>query len=102
MRSKKPLSFKIFLIIISIVGSVLITSTLFFYYQIDRKYSMILAFFMFIALAFAPVGAYSGFKYKSEEKNLKLLNSIGKIGNTLIFLFIITLMAIAVFLKANQ
>lgn len=101
MTGKKPTSFKIFIAVITITALVFLTATLFSYYQVDKKYSMILAFFMFVAFAFATTGIYTGFKYKSDEKKSKIQNRIGLIGNVLIFLFTIGLMAIAALTKVR-
>lgn len=101
MTEKKPTSFKIFITVITITTLVFLTATFFSYYQIDNKYSMILAFFMFVALAFTTVGIYTGFKHKTDEKKSKTQNRIGLIGNLLIFLFTIGLMAFAALTKAS-
>ena len=101
MTNKKPTSFKIFVGVISITALVFLAASICTYYQVDRKYSMLLAFIMFVAFSFTTVGIYSGFKFKTEEKNLKRLNRIGVIGNFLIFLFTISLMAYAALMKAN-
>lgn len=99
MIEKKPTSFKIFISVITITALVLLTATLFSYYKVDKKYAMILAFFMFVALAFTPVGINIGFMHKTEENKAKIQNLFGLIGNLLIFLFIIGLMAFAAFLE---
>ncbi len=57
---------------------------------------MLLAFCMFIALAFTTVGIYTGFRYKAEDERSKILNRIGLIGNLIIFLFTMGMMALAV------
>lgn len=101
MKYKTPTSFKVFIAVITITALVFITANLFSYYRVDKKYSMILAFFMFIALAFTTVGIYSGFKYKPNDNRTKLFNRIGLIGNLLIFLFTIGVMAIAALSKAS-
>jgi amino acid transporter len=101
MTEKIPTSFKIFILVITITGLAFLTATLFSYYQVDKKYSMILAFFMFVALAFTTVGIYAGFKHKTDERKPKTQNKIGCIGNLLIFLFTITLMAYAALTNAN-
>ncbi len=101
MTTKKPTSLKIFITVISITALVLLTSTLFSYYQVDKKYAMLLAFFMFIALAFTTVGIYAGLKYKTDENKAKIQNRVGLIGNLVIFLFTIGLMAIAALTKAS-
>jgi len=95
MQVKKPTSFKIFIVVISIVAMVFLTATFFSYYQVDKKYAMFLALFMFIALAFTTVGIYTGFKHTAEEKKAKIQNRIGLIGNLLIFLFTVGIMAFA-------
>lgn len=102
MKEKKPTSFKIFILVISIVTLVFLTATLFFYYKVDMRYSMILAFFMFVALSFTTVGIYTGFKNKVNEKKVKNQNKIGLIGNLLIFLFTIGLMAFAALKEASN
>ena len=101
MTEKKPTSFKIFIAVITISALVFLTATLFSYYQVDKKYSMILAFFMFVALAFTTVGIYTGFKHTTDEKKAKTQNRIGLIGNLLIFLFTVGLMAFAELTKAS-
>jgi hypothetical protein len=95
MTEKKPASFKIFIVTIVITVLVFLTATLFSYYQIDKRYSMVLAFFMFIALAFTAVGIYTGLKHRTEENKAKIQNRIGLFGNFAIFLFTICLMAFA-------
>jgi hypothetical protein len=100
MTSKKPTAFKILITVISITALVFLAATLFSYYRVDKKYSMILAFFMFVALAFTTIGIYSGIKYKSDENKTKIQNRIGLIGNLLIFLVTIGLMLFAALTKA--
>lgn len=100
MTEKKPTSFKIFIAVITITALVFLTATLFSYFRVDKKYAMILAFFMFVALAFTTVGIYTGLKHKTEENKSKTQNRIGLIGNLLIFLFTIALMAFAALTKA--
>ena len=102
MTQKKPTAFKIFIAVISITASVFLTATLFSFYRVDKKYAMILAFFMFIALAFTTVGIYSGLKFKSDESKSKLQNRIGLIGNAIIFLFTVGLMLYAALTKAKH
>ncbi len=102
MTEKKPTSFRIFIGVISITALVFLTATLFSYYQVDKTYSMLLAFFMFVAFAFTTVGIYTGFKFKTQEKRTKTLNRIGLIGNLLIFLFTIGLMLFAALTKASN
>lgn len=101
MPNKKPTSFKIFIIIFSITALVILSATLLSYYKADKKYSMFLALIMFVALAFSTVGIYSGFKYKSEVDKYKLQNKIGLIGSLIIFLFTISLMTMAAFMKTK-
>ncbi len=91
--TKKPASFKIFIAIISITALVFLAATLFSYYRIDKKYTMILAFCMFVAFAFTTIGIYTGFKEKPDENKAKIQNRVGLVGNMLIFLFTIGLMA---------
>ena len=102
MPDKKPTSFKVFIGVISLTTLVILTATLCSYYRVDKKYSMILAFFQFIALAFTTVGIYTGFKYKTEENSSKVFNRIGLIGNSIIFLFTIALMAYATLLNVKK
>lgn len=71
MTEKKPTSFKIFIAVFTITALVFLTASLFSYYQVDKKYSMILAFFMFVALAFTTVGIYTGFNHKIDQKKIK-------------------------------
>ena len=101
MTEKRPTSFKIFIAVLTITLLVFLTSILFSLFHVDKKYSMILAFFMFVALAFTTVGIYSGFKYKADSNTTKTHNRIGLIGNWLIFLFTIGLMAFAALTKAS-
>ena len=101
MQVKKPASFRIFIIVISIVALVFLTATLFSFYRVDVKYAMILAFFMFVALAFTTVGIYTGFKYKTDDNKTKIQNRIGLIGNLLIFLFTVGIMAFAALADAS-
>jgi amino acid transporter len=101
MTEERPTSFKNFIVVITITALVFLTATFFSYYQVDKKYSMILAFFMFVALTFTTVGIYTGFKHKTEGKKSKIQNRIGLIGNLLIFLFTIALMALAALTAAS-
>ena len=101
MQVKKPTSFRIFIIVISIVALVFLTATLFSFYRVDVKYAMILAFFMFVALAFTTVGIYTGIKYKTDDNKTKIQNRIGLIGNLLIFLFTVGIMAFAALAGAS-
>ena len=101
MQVKMPASFRIFIIVISIVALVFLTATLFSFYRVDVKYAMILAFFMFVALAFTTVGIYTGFKYKTDDNKTKIQNRIGLIGNLLIFLFTLGIMAFAALAGAS-
>ena len=95
MEDKKPTSFKVFIAVIFITALVFLTTTFCFYYLVNMKYVIILAVFQFIALAFTSVGIYTGFKYKTDENRSKIFNRIGLIGNSIIFLFTIVLMAYA-------
>lgn len=99
MTDKGRISFNIFIVVLSIICLVFLTATAFSYYQVDKKYTIILAFFMFIALSFTTVGIYTGLRSNTEETRLKILNRIGLIGNLLIFLFTVGLMAFAAFSK---
>ena len=101
MQVKMPASFRIFIIVISIVALVFLTATLFSFYRVDVKYAMILAFFMFVALAFTTVGIYTGIKYKTVDNKTKIQNRIGLIGNLLIFLFTLGIMAFAALAGAS-
>ena len=101
MQVKMPASFRIFIIVISIVALVFLTATLFSFYRVDVKYAMILAFFMFVALAFTTVGIYTGIKYKTDDNKTKIQNRIGLIGNLLIFLFTLGIMAFAALAGAS-
>ncbi len=101
MKTSKPASFKIFIVVISILALAYLIATLFSYFQVDKKYAMCLAFLMFIALAFTTVGIYTGFKYQAEEKKAKIQNRIGLVGNLLVFIFTIALMALAAFTEAS-
>ena len=92
MTKGKPTSFKIFLAVVLITTLVFVSATFFYIYQIDKKYTMLLAFFMFVAFAFTTVGIYTGLKYRTEDKSAKTFNRIGLIGNILIFTFTIGLM----------
>lgn len=91
MKSKLPVSFKIFIAVISITIVVFILANLFSYYQVDKKYAMFLGALMFIALAFTTVGIYTGFVHKTEDSRLKIYNRIGLTGNLFIFLLTIGL-----------
>lgn len=102
MTTKKPTSYKVFITVISITAIVFLIAVLFAHYQVDKKYTMVLALLMFIALAFTTVGIYSAFKFTSDETKLKLLNRIGLIGNFMIFAFTIALMAYAALTKADS
>lgn len=95
MTKNKPTSFKVLLVVISITVLVLLTATLFSYYQVDKKYSMFLAFFMFVTLSFTTVGIYSGFKYKTDDSKHRRLNLAGLIGNLIIFVFTLSIMGYA-------
>ena len=99
MTKNKPTSFKIFTAVISITALVFLTATLFSYYQVDKKYSMLLAFFMFVALAFTTVGIYSGFKFKTDDIKHRRLNLVGLIGNLTIFVFTLGIMGYAALTK---
>jgi hypothetical protein len=99
MTKNKPTSFKVFIAVISITALVILTATLFSYYQVDKKYSMLLAFFMFIALAFTAVGIYSGFKFKADDFKHRRLNLVGLIGNLTIFVFTLSIMGYAALTK---
>ncbi len=101
MADKKPTSFKVFIAVASITALIFLTATLFSYYQVNMKYSMILALCMFIALAFTTVGIYAGFKFRSVEKRSKIFNRVGLIGNVLIFLFTILIMTFAALTTGN-
>jgi hypothetical protein len=89
MATKKPTSFKVFLLVISVVAAALGTATLFSYFQVDKKYSMSLTILIFVAMSFANIGIYTGFKDKNQESG-RLLNRIGLVGNifaVVVFLF---------------
>ena len=101
MTTKKPTSFKIFIIVISITALDFLAASLFSYYHVDKKYTMILAFFLFVAFAFTTVGIYTGFKDKPNEKKARIQNRVGLIGNFLVFLFVLGLMAFAAVMEAS-
>ncbi|MFA9214583.1 MAG: hypothetical protein ACEQSR_12165 [Candidatus Methylacidiphilales bacterium] len=102
MYKNKPTSFKVFIAVTSITGLIFLTATVFSYYQVDKKYSMILAFFMFVALAFTTVGIYAGFKFKTEDRKHRRLNLIGFIGNVIIFVFTLCIMGYAAMSKTTD
>lgn len=101
MTTNKSISFKIFIVVISIVAIAFLAEILFSHYQVDIKYARGIAFIMFIALSFTTVGIYTGFKHQAEEKKAKIQNRIGLIGNLTVFLFTIVVMAIAAFTQAG-
>ncbi len=86
----KPFSFKVFLVLLLITAGVFIAATLLSQAQADKKYATILAFFLFVAMSFSPVGIYAGLKDKSN--NQKTYNRIGIYGNLLFYVFILFLM----------
>jgi len=102
MNNNKPTSFRIFIAVISVTALIFLAATLLSYYRADKKYSMLLAFFMFVAFAFTTVGIYSGLKLRTDEKRVKTFNRIGLIGNLLIFLFTLGLMLFAALATASH
>ena len=101
MTTTKPTSFRIFSAVISITVFVFLTATVFSFYRVDTKYAMILAFLMFVALSFTTVGIYTGFTYRTDDDKAKMFNRIGLIGNLIICLFTIGLMAFAAMTTAS-
>ena len=95
MKEKKPTSFRIFIVVVTVIALLFLTATLFSHYHVDKKYAMILAFFMFVTLSFTTVGIYTGFNHITDNKKSKNQNRFGLIGNLLIFLLTIVIMAIA-------
>lgn len=102
MTKNKPKSFKVFIVVISISVLVFLTATLFSYYQVDKKYSLLLALFMFVAFTFTTVGIYSGFKFKTDDNKHRRLNLLGIIGNLLIFIFTLGIMGYAALTKTTD
>jgi len=102
MAKSKPTSFKVFIVVTSITALVFLTATVFSYYQVDKKYSMILAFFMFVALAFTTVGIYTGYKFITEDRKHRRLNLIGFIGNVIIFVFTLCILGYAALTKTTD
>jgi hypothetical protein len=94
--------FKVFLAVISVTALVFLAASLFSYYRVDKKYAMLLAFFLFVAFAFTTVGIYSGFKLKTNNIKFKRLNLVGLLGNLVIFLFTLGLMLYAALSKATN
>ena len=93
---------KIFIALISVTTLVFLTSFLFSYYQIDKRYSIILAFTLFVAMSFAPLGIYSSLKNKEIENRQKLLNKVGLIGNSIIFALVLIIMIVVAYGKINE
>jgi|GEM_PF-2744044 len=100
MKEKKPISYKIFIVTFTLTSIVFLLASLINYFQADKKHSMTLAFIMMIVFALAAIGMYTGFTNKTELSNIKKYNRIGLIGNLLIFVLTIGLMAIAAFTTA--
>lgn len=99
MIKNKPTSFKILIAAILITALVFMTTPLFSYYQVDKKYSIFLAFFMLVAFALTTIGIYSGFKLKTDDNKHRRINLVGLIGNLLIFVFTLGIMGYAALTK---
>ena len=99
--TEKPISYNIFILVITITALLLFITALFSYYQVDKKYSMILAIIMFVALSFTTVGIYTGYNHRTDEKKSITKNRIGLIGNLMIFLITIGMMIFAAFTEAK-
>lgn len=97
MTNLKPLSFKVFLIVVSVTVFNFIAALLLSYNHANIKYSMVLALLQFIAMSGSLMGIYTGFKYNSDDKKNLLFNKIGLIGCLVIFSLTIVIMAIAAF-----
>jgi hypothetical protein len=95
MATRKPTSYIVFLVVISMTTLNLIMATILSTYDDGMKYAMVSAFFLFIGLTFTTVGIYTGFKYRTEENKPRVQNKIGLVGNLIIFLFTVCIMAYA-------
>ena len=98
MNEKTPLTFKIFIISFSVVISVILLSVLYFYFQINRKYTILLPILLTINSAMNPLGVYIAIKAKpAGSDRATRLNKIGLIGNAILYvLFLAILVVMAV------
>jgi hypothetical protein len=87
--AKKPKSFNIFVIAMSIVA----VTTLASLFIADILLAMVLAVILFIAMIFTIIGFISGLKYKGQES--KSYNKVGLIGNLVLFVTIVIMMFFA-------
>lgn len=102
MAQKPPTSFRVFVAVLSATAFAFLIAVIFSMLQVDRKYAMILALLLFISFAFTTVGIYAGFKFKTDDIKLRRRNLIGLIGNLVIFLFILYIMAHAALTSGAQ
>jgi hypothetical protein len=97
MKSKKPASIIVLIIVLAITIITLITSVLFSRYQVDIKYAIYLGILMIIALSLMTVGIFAGMRFKSDQHRPTNLNRIGLFGNLFMLLFTIGLMVYATY-----
>lgn len=102
MKHKKPTSFIVFIIAVSITVLVFISAILFSIYDVDLRYTMILAFFMLLAFILSAFGIYTGFKNKTHQKKFQRLNQLGLIGNIFFYFCMIVIIAMAALSKVSQ
>lgn len=102
MKQKRPTSFIAFLISVAITVVVFIAAIFFIIYDLDLKYTMILAIFMFVAFVSSAFGIYTGFKNKTHQKQKQRLNQLGLVGNILIYFSMIVIIAMAALSKVSE
>jgi amino acid transporter len=91
MHQSKPTSLKLFIIALTI------TATVFLIVTFNPGYGTVLAFILILTFGLTGVGIYSGLTHKTDERKLKRNNRIGLLGNSLIFLFILSIMVYALY-----
>ncbi|MCZ8285194.1 MAG: hypothetical protein O9353_07020 [Bacteroidia bacterium] len=100
MNEKRPLAFKIFIVSFSVVISVILLSALFNYYQVDKKYSLILPILLTINSAMNPLGVYIAVKAKAVGSDRSTrLNKIGLIGNTILYVLFLAMWGLVAFAR---
>jgi len=102
VKHKKPITFIVFLAAVFITVLVFIAAILFSIYDVDLKYTTILAIFMFIAFVLSAFGIYTGFKNKTHQKEAMRLNQLGLVGNIFFYFCMIVIIAMAALSKISE
>ncbi|CAN5394774.1 hypothetical protein BH09BAC5_BH09BAC5_08630 [soil metagenome] len=102
MKTRTPQSIRFFLISVFLFVLVFIAATILSHNPENNKYAVYSVPFLLICFVLSAVGIYSGATKKFEEKGERIKNRIGIIGNTLIFLIMLSLIIAGAIIASHQ